>query len=273
MKKKKTIRTILLITLFALMLLVAVGFLLASTRPAEYSPYQLEHADQKRVAKIFFSNAADLLSEFGKLEPITHSITEDQLNQYLASLDEIAFLRLGSNTVAKKSSQVVQAMEKAGVRGPMVKFRDGGTITIMVQSDGTRKIVSIDLALTVNDDRQLLVKLTGARVGRMPIPVSLLGGTIKTLKNALDKPKPASDASSKRIRIDASDVMAMLIRAIDAEPMDTVVRIKRKNPKALGRLEIRDSTLHLYFVPVKVAPVAVKKVPAPVVGPLEPATL
>ncbi len=263
MAQKKPAKKVLLIALFALMLFVAVAFLLASMRPAEYSPYQLEQADQARVAQIFGNNAVALLSEFEKIEAISHSITEDQLNQYLASLDEIAFLRLGSRTVAQKSSQVVQAMEKAGIRGPMVKFRDGGTITIMVQSDDTRKIISIDLALTVNDERQLLVKLTGARIGRLPIPVSVLGGTIKALKSALGKPKTST--TRKRFRIDASEVMAMLIRAIDAEPVDTVVKINRKHPKALGRLEIRDSTLNLHFVPVKVKP-------APV-GPPVPATL
>jgi hypothetical protein len=256
--KKKTLKKVLLIALFALLLFVAVAFLLASMRPAEYSPYQLENADQKRVAEIFGGNLLRLLSEFEKIEAISHSITEDQLNQYLASLDEIAFLRHGSRDVAKKSSQVVQAMEKAGVRGPMVKFRDGGTITIMVQSDDTRKIVSLDLALSVNDERQLLVKLTGARIGLMPIPVSLLGGTIKALKSALGKPNASTTLKQK---MDVSNVMAMLICAIGAEPMDTVVKIDRKKPKALGRLEIRDSTLNLHFVPVKVKPEAVKIAP------------
>ncbi|MBT7170511.1 MAG: hypothetical protein HN909_01945, partial [Phycisphaerales bacterium] len=60
---------------------------------------------------------------------------------------------------------------------------------------------------------------------------------------------PAERAAGDKI--DASEVVSTLIRAIDDEPLDTTITLSRKKPKALDRLEMRDGTLTLYFVPVK----------------------
>ncbi|MBT3279361.1 MAG: hypothetical protein HN370_08310 [Phycisphaerales bacterium] len=246
-KKKSKVKLISLVVLLILLGSLGVAFLLASMPPEEYNPFLLDDAGQELAANRCATQVLALASEFEKVEPIQHVITEKDMNQYLASLVQIAIFAQGEKGMATESPRVAQAMEKAGIRGPMVKFRDDGTITFMAQSDSTRKIISLDLHLRVNDKRELFVTLTGARIGRLPLPVGLLTGAVKALQGTLGK--PAERAAGDKI--DASEVVSTLIRAIDDEPLDTTITLSRKKPKALDRLEMRDGTLTLYFVPVK----------------------
>ena len=76
------------------MLATAVVFLIASAPPSDYRPYQLTQKERKEAAAHFVNNHGTVF--FNRVlenQPFTHVIKESDLNMYLASLDEIAFLK------------------------------------------------------------------------------------------------------------------------------------------------------------------------------------
>ena len=71
--------------------LLGVAFLLASMPPEEYAPFLLDNDGQTRTANRFGNQTLGLLSEFEKVEPIQHTITEkDMIPMMIRAVKRVA---------------------------------------------------------------------------------------------------------------------------------------------------------------------------------------
>jgi len=245
MTRKKTVGWTALVFLFVLMFIIAVIFLIASSPPSGYRPYQLTQKERKEAAKHFIDHHGFVfLNKIMENQPFTHTLTESDLNMYLASLDEIAFLKPAKRGEQSDSGEVFRAMDKAGLADPAVKLSDG-VVTLMVQTKKARKVISFDLAFEFDDDR-MRVSLKQVRIGRMPVPEFILRGSIDALKKGV-KNRPQME----EIRPEDFDAMlAGLIAAMGEDAVPTTLRFSRKRLRKIRDVDVVDGQLNIYIVPV-----------------------
>ena len=246
MKWKKKIGWVVLVVAFGLMLVTAIVFLVASSVPPAYLPYRLNHKEQKDAAKHFVDKHGFVfLNKVMENQPFTHSITESDLNMYLAALDEIAFLRLGKQGAKQKSEQVLYAMDKAGMVDPVVKI-DNNILTMMVRWKGINKVISLDLLFEFDDDDRMGVVLDQVRVGRMPVPQSIINDSLTALKEAArNRPKTEEVAPE-----DLDALLAAILGAIGEEPIPATIRFSRKRLRRIRNVELEDGVIKIHVVPV-----------------------
>ncbi|MCK5114285.1 MAG: hypothetical protein KAR11_05935 [Phycisphaerae bacterium] len=256
MNKRKLTISLIVVVVLLLMVATAVILLLASCRPDAYQPYALTQAERKKVTDNNFTpKCAKLLSQLGNPDPFTHVITQDNLNLYLASLDEIAFWRLQSNNVGDESSELIDAMDKAGVAYPAVNM-DDEVLTIMVRTEKINKVISIDLKFDVTDDGRVKVTMDGVRVGKMPVPKFIVTGVIDSMKERLaeraaERKDDKSDDDDNDVSLGDFDLLLpKILAAIDEEPFPTEIKF-RKARKQVTDVDIDDGELRIHFIPVQ----------------------
>jgi len=240
--------------------LVAVGvaavslYLLSSRVPRRYRPAPLNARQRTQNAKVF---AGKMLGpQFGgKIQqpyPFSLSFTADELNGYLASMDEIAALPPGG-----KPGRVYRVMERGGLADPAIALSEG-TITLMVRLVNYGKILSLDLSLRYTPERMLRVSLTKVRLGGLAIPRAAFRGRLETLRRALAPRAGGSGvadgagvAKGKISIEDVSAALAKVVAAIDAEPISTELP-KKINGRIfrVEDIEIRQKAVTLHFKPV-----------------------
>ena len=183
---------------------------------------------------------------FENIFAFTHVISQDELNYYLASLEEIAFLKPGKEGEKKKSGEVYEAMDKAGLADPVITM-DDGVITIMVRTKDSNKVLSIDLSMQITDEERLAINLEGVRIGRMPLPTTVLDKGLAELKKAVKNRGEGNEASTK----DLDALLGTILGAINEEPITTEIRIfGRKRIRKIVELNIDDGKLTMHIVPV-----------------------
>ncbi len=248
MKAKKTIVWGGVIFLFALMLATAIIFLIASAPPSDYRPFQLTQKERKQAAQHFVNTQGVVfMNKVHENQAFTHVITESDLNMYLASLDEIAFLKPVKPGKEDDGGRVLSAMDKAGVSDPAVKIGDG-VFTFMVQTRQARKIVSFDLAFEFDDNDRMRVVLKQVRIGRMPIPQFILSGSIEAIKQAVKRNTPQGDIAPE----DFDAMLTGLVLAMGDEPVSTNIRFSRKRIRKIKNIEVKDGQLLVHVIPVSV---------------------
>ncbi|MBS3821617.1 MAG: hypothetical protein GVY16_03025 [Planctomycetes bacterium] len=246
MKSKTLLGWAGLIILFVLMFLTAVAFLLASSRPDEWEPYQLRNEDQRGVANRFGTRIMrELVNGLGDIKPFSFTIHEEEMNEYLASLDEIAFLAYSKDEVARKSSELVAAMDKVGIADPVVDMQPD-TLTLMVRTKKGNKIVSLDLVFEFTDDAWLYVKLDGVRVGLLPLPRGFVSGSLEEVQGAIGGVGGERNEPSLQ---DLDLIVGRLISGIGGKPLPTRLPIVESRPKRIRDIEIDEQTLTIHFVP------------------------
>jgi len=242
-------------TLIAMVLLVLLGavalYLLANRKPSEYRPLQLTTQQKDQAVKDFYAELQDFYNRGQMSQPFVWSVTQEQANSYLASLDEIAAVRPGA-----KHGSVQEAMQKAGICDPAVVFANG-TITFMVFSRQYHKVFSSDLALSFTPDERLHVRLAGARVGSMPVPGSVVRDKIEGLKGEFSaQPKgghssgPSSHAGAELSAEDVAAAISQIVAAIDDKPIAPDLKVNKSRIKVTG-IEIKDGKLTLWVIPAK----------------------
>lgn len=243
---KKIIFKSCIVLIFVIMLVLGVIFMMASTVPSEYTPLQMQKHQREIAAKSLVSKASVLIDNFQCPKAFEHIITERELNQYLGSLDEIAYNAPGKT---KKKSGVSETMDKMGVSTPFIHLsdKDGGTMTLMICSDEYKKIFSLDIAFEITDDDRDHIKtqIKGIRIGNMPIPKSVIDGGIASLKDSLP------DAEEFSINHLSSDFFEQLlvhvVRSIDTNPLPTTLTVK-KHSKKIHRINISEGQLTIEFI-------------------------
>lgn len=244
-----------------LLLVAGVLYYLASSAPAEYRPANLTAEQRKQVARKFADHFLDKFNGVvQKTVPGQWHITQDQLNWYLASLDEIAASRPGGHR-----SDVNRQLDVAGLAAPAAKLHDG-VLTLMIRAKEYNKVISADIAFVSADDGKLQVKLVAARVGNLTVPKSFVGDRLGELKASLAEREkrrreerqelPRND-DRRRATVkgpsfeDVQKILTGVISAIDEPPMqpEFVWPIGRKRVR-IDKVEITEKQATLHITPL-----------------------
>ena len=238
-------------------LAAAALYLLASWQPASYHPPQLTQSQREGWAKHFVRASQEFSNAGQWTEPYTWILREEDLNYYLASIDEIVFLQAG-----RKRGEVDKVLDTAGLTGPVINLWDNG-LTVMLKSNEYGKVLSADLELRMIDDGHLRVLLTDTRIGLLPVPRFAVRSRLRQFKAALKErldrlaraPKPELRGSRRGIAIlkliKVEELMASLILAIDEEPLPVhYIRIFGDRRVRLRDIIVEPDQLTLDLVPV-----------------------
>jgi hypothetical protein len=250
MRTRRVIKISLLVSV-GLLLAIGLGvYLQASRLPEDYRPARLGREQRIHASKQFYRKLMDFNNSAQRVRPFTLTLQQDRVNEYLTSLDEIATARAGV-----KAGTVHKAMDRLGLSDPAVAFADN-EMTLMVRSRKAGKVLSADLEMDYTDDGKLIVRLTGARVGRLPLPPALVDSQVNRIKAALTRRlRAARNGSSKTpsamgpSAADVGKALAVLLAAIDAQPVSTRLTWDGK-PFVLDRIRLEDGRVHLDFRPV-----------------------
>lgn len=269
MRKAKAAKR--LLVLVVVMLLLGAGglYLAASSIPEGYNPNpaQLNRQARNRIAFGQFTQHVLLDPETaaGKNKPFTWSASQRQLNDYLASMYEIAAM-----PVRDQRGRLEKMMEKVGVADPFVAL-DDGVMTLMCRLTAYRKIVSAELSFSFTPAGKLRVRLGRTRIGRLPVPRSLIRERLQRLKRMLRarlaKGGPAHSrpaggdeegsgtavTGSPGMSADiAGKLLGAVIAAVDEEPIATelVLPLSKKLVR-IEAIDIDDGLLTLYAVPIR----------------------
>jgi len=204
----------------------------ASRDPADYDPPVLTQEQRNLHATRFVEEMTPILNKGEGTAPtdeITRTFTEEKLNAYLASLDEIAFYRVGS-----RRGEVREAMEKAGLEGLAITVYEGG-VTLMVRSVEYDRVLSADLSLAMTDDEAIEVQLGGARIGRLAIPTGLVRTGLTELQDVLSKrpESPRSRIAGVKVN-ELEEALTAILAAVDGEPIQPRWRVEGVRMSLVG---------------------------------------
>jgi len=227
--------------------LVAV-YILASWAPSDYQPTRLTAAQKDAAMREFRRRLMEFNNEGQKNKPFDWALTQDQLNRYLNSMDEIA-VQGGA-----EAGSVHRAMESIGLAEPAVVL-DSGRVRIVARSLRYKKIVSIDIGLTIGPDGWLRVSTESARIGQLPVPASFVRSAIERLQGKLSQRLGGATSAPAMGGLNSSQVARVIQRvvsAIDGEPIPTEMtwRITTRKRVRVTRIDIADGKLTLHMEPV-----------------------
>lgn len=235
-------------------LLIAGGlYVQASCIPPTYRPVQLSAQQRKRVVKEFWARVQEFGNASQGSEPFAWTITQDQFNEYLASMDEIA-----SVTPSGKPGAIYRAMETAQVAEPVVVLQED-LLTFMVRSKARNKVFSADLSFSFTSDEQLRVRLVEVRAGRLSLPNSWVRSRLEEAKRLVRTDRKTARHSVGKLgemRLvglspeDIASAVAAVISAINEEPISAELTwpVNKKDIR-IERIDIGDGLLRLQVVP------------------------
>jgi len=220
------------------LLAAAVLYVQASRDPAGYEPLDLPPDQRDEAAREFLDRL--LGSEFNdriqRMEPFTWTVTQEDLDRYLASMDEIAW------RAHQPRASVSQVLDAAGLSGLAVRLQDGG-VTLMVQSTQYDKVLSADVAVGTGDDGRLKMALSRFRVGRLTVPGSVLLKRLGQVRSRLreelrgEAPPPQRDGPPAAAALSAENFGGLalaLLGALEGEAVEPAF-----NWTLGGRREVR----------------------------------
>jgi len=228
-----------------------VVFVLLSVKP---SGYRYRHLAPEEQEDQMYAFNRHVLTEFGngcgEGKPFTWTITSEQANRYLASVDAIA--SFWHKDPVHPSAQ----MDRAGLCDPAVAMNDG-VLTLMTRARAADKILSVDLAFVYNDAGDVAARIRGVRVGVMPVPKNLVADRIARgqarLARVLAKMEKAPQARSGPVPLDRlASLLGSLVGMMDGGFIrpELVWPIGRHRVR-IERVTIADGQLTLRVAPVK----------------------
>ena len=233
---KRPRRALRAVVILAAGLVLAAGVLYfqASRDPANYDPPTLTQEQRNLHATRFVEEMTPIINKGEQTPPtdqVTRTFTEEKLNAYLASLDEIAFYRVGS-----RRGEVREAMTKAGLDGLAITINDGG-VTLMVRAAEYNKVLSADLSLAMTEAESIEVQLTGARVGRLAIPTGLVRAGLTELKDALPQRAESGRSRIAGLKVnELEEALTAILAAVDGEPIKPQWRVEGIRMSLVGLL-------------------------------------
>lgn len=238
MRIGRVIKWSVLLLLLGLIGLIGGAYYLASRVPSNYHPAQLTAEERQEVAEGLFG--ADV-SRFDRTvqsrTQSTYILTEKNANMHLAALDEIAALNQGV-----QPGTVHDALRSMGLSGPAVSFADD-EVTFMVRSDEYNKVLSVDMSLEARDG-MIHARITGARVGNLTLPDSVVEDVLRELgRSVSDSPPAAGRRASQTEQL--SRVLPLLVDAlVDGRPMPAEFEWAGRR-KRIDSVTVRDGELTL----------------------------
>jgi hypothetical protein len=261
MRILRTVKWVLILLVLALAGAGGVFYWMLSRVPDGYEPVKLNRRQRLHVANTVFPGD---VSEFhnivqaGRLD--TYSLSQQRINEYLASLDEIA-TELGH----ARPGLVHEKLQRMGLSEPAMDLRPGAMV-FMVRSTKYEKVVSMEIGLTVKDS-DVVASVDAVRVGSMPVPRAMVRDQLARIGRALGRlmaGQEGPDTASGQVWDAPSSVLpAVLEAAIDRKPLPAVfeVRIMRGLRSSstsrwvrIRKIEIDDDDLRLWLEPLDAAP-------------------
>ena len=247
----------------------AVLYFAASAMPGGYHPPRLSQEQREEAADRFIEAMTDFVNKAEDRHPFELTFTQEAINEYLASAEEIVRKRPGT-----QDGTAAKAMDKAGLAGPMVRLNDG-RLTLMARATEYDKIISVEIAcesvLATAErsprrsgpqgdrsagqppDNRLRLRVAGARIGRVPVPPFVVRGVLERVKERLGKP-PFNDShgAAQSLQPTARDVGKMLhamIWGINEQPISTVHGFRKNRQVQISRIDISDGRMTIHYAP------------------------
>ncbi|MFW6065674.1 MAG: hypothetical protein ACOC9S_02535, partial [Planctomycetota bacterium] len=179
------------VVLFVVLAVAGTGvllYILAAQVPPDYKPARLTQAQKQQAAYEFVNEKLirELNNPAQEGRPFDWRVTEDEINRYVASADEIAWLGLDS-----EPGRTRDRLARAGLSDPAVALGDG-SVTLMARDTRHDKIVSLTFAAE-KSGRRLSLRVAGARVGKVAVPRSMVSEQVEQFKRQLADSLPAED--------------------------------------------------------------------------------
>ncbi len=243
MRKRKPWLKIAACALLALAAAATVAYILANRVPPAYVPAQLEPAQRDTASKAFYRRVGDFNNEVQKNAPFTWRLSEDEINAYLASLDEIAAKHPSDSAQHGAASR---ALQKAGLVEPVVSLRDGA-LTLMVRSTRYDKILSASLRLEITPGGKLRATLAQAAVGGLPLPQ----GFVRDKLIELARPAAKGGTTTAPFGGEAHDVLSAVLAALDGREIDPVFswRLSTRKQVRIAGIDIADGNMTVQLKP------------------------
>lgn len=258
---KILVRLLLFVLLF--LLAGATYVYIEVTRPPEgYQPLTLP-PDQTQTAANAFINRK-IIDEFGNKtqlnEPFDWTLTQQQANEALASMDEIAFQLGGSRGAIGKQ------MDKQGIAGPAVQFKNDRAV-LMIHSKTYDKVLSLEISFASLSDGRLAVRLEDVRVGRQSVPRSLVDPELAVLESSLAPTTQSAGQEAPAFgMVHAKDVAKLLMTvfgAINGEPIRPVLKWPVNHKKVIVEsVELNEGQMTLHLKPIGPPPGSAPSEPA-----------
>lgn len=242
---------------------VAVGCILlfvlwlyvqASRDPVGYRPLQLPLSRRDEAMRDFAKRCQELYNDVQRRRAFEWRITEERLNEYLDSMDEIASGLPGGIS----PGQVAGALREAGL-GDMALALDDGCVTLMARSIRWRKVISVSLGIEFPEPGTMQVRFLGARVGRVRLPRKLALRALDRIKAEVGARVPAAHGalasdprSSSSMGLSSGDLARLLggvVLAIDERPISTSLQLDRKRI-CITDVQVTEESMLLLVEPV-----------------------
>jgi len=217
MSRPKLVTRIVVAVIIVILIPTGVLYYLAGLMPDDYRPVKLSQEAKERVVSRFVQHVVlDFRNSAQRLKPFTWRITQRQINEYLASMDQIA-----AGCPEHSSGEIDAKMQEMGLGDPAVAIGDG-KVTLMIRSTRFGNVLSADIAADLTEDGKLRITLAGTRVGKLSVPRGPILRPLKNLRRqlvlrrSLDRNGPGLEVASPEA---VGGILAALIAAIDGKPI------------------------------------------------------
>jgi hypothetical protein len=224
---------------------------LAVLSPFQYRPVRLDYDARQTAAKQFYRQMMDFDDRAQSNAPFEFVFTAEQLNRYLASMDEIAAM-----LPEGQAGRVQEMLAAAGLSAPAVAIGED-RLTLMVRSNGGL-VVSADLSPALDEQGRLLVPLRAVRVGWLPVPRVLVRHQLGQTRAKLlalhaaqreDKDVPGGLDTADLAAVAANYATQMILAALDGQPIVPEGKYRRHRIR-LAAIELNDGQVTVHVAPV-----------------------
>jgi hypothetical protein len=249
----RTAKIVVRLLLFVVLFLLAGAtyvYIQSGSVPEGYQPLTLP-PDQTQTAASAFINRK-IIDEFGNKtqmnQPFDWTLTQEQANQALASMDEIAF-QLGGTRGA-----VGKQLARQGIAGPAVQFKNDRAV-LMIHSKTYDKVLSLEISFASVSDGRLAVHLEDVRVGRQSVPRWLVEPQLAALESSLATTTQSAGQEAPALgMVHAKDVAKLLMTvfgAINGQPIRPVLKWPVNHKKVIVEsVELTDGQMTLHLKPI-----------------------
>lgn len=237
----------------AAVIAAAVMYVLANQSPRGYRPARLDAQQRQDAAQQFINRK--IFEEFNNRgvqlgQPFDWTITQEQANEALAAMDEIAF-DLGQKPQDRGS--VARTMDRLGLAEPAVCF-DDDTLRLMIRSRRYDKILSADLGFEFTGEGKLRVRVKAVRVGMLAVPQSMVQDQFRALTGGLTASgSDASGAGSSPFGPSSQDlgkVLKEVFLAVEGREIAPAFKYPGNRPLRIDAIRMSEGKLTLHVRPL-----------------------
>jgi len=250
MRARKIILWGALVLLAAILLVAGLLYIQASRVPDDYRPLQLTRERRDEVAKDFIEHqVADFSNRVEENSPFEWKVTEAELNEYLASIEEIAFQ-------AGQPKGTGQAVEDAGLSGMCVALHEN-QVVVMARSTKHDKVVSGEFSFEFTPDGKLKIRLGRVRLGRLTLPerfyrerMARLSRKLRDDAEAKEDPPDGPGMGGAITPSNLRGMAAAMLSAVDGEPIEPVGAWSiNDRPARIEAIDVTEGEMTLHVRP------------------------